>query len=161
MALSGMLEDGKNGRKESGIKMSELKLCPFCGKEQSENNFFSCDGYPQACGCWEKSHTGQEAIDIWNTRPIEDALNDSITEWKADAERLASLVEDERNAYDAFGRDGVKGITDKGYKKLEYALNAHKVLVEKNKPKKSWGELTKQVLDENRGAWEDLGRKDK
>lgn len=52
----------------------KLKPCPFCGKEMSQDNFFSCDGYPQACGCWEKTHTGMEAIDVWNTRPLEDAL---------------------------------------------------------------------------------------
>lgn len=34
--------------------MSEVKKCPFCKKEMSVDNFFSVDGYPQACGCWEK-----------------------------------------------------------------------------------------------------------
>jgi len=54
--------------------VTELKKCPFCGKEQSETNFFSCDGYPQACGCWEMTTTGEEAEKVWNTRPIEDEL---------------------------------------------------------------------------------------
>jgi len=83
--------------------MSEIKPCPFCGKEQSENNFFSSDGYPEACGCWEKTHTGQEAIDVWNTRPIEDTLCSERDEWKADAERLAK--DNERMAQVVGGRD--------------------------------------------------------
>jgi hypothetical protein len=58
--------------------MSELKPCPFCGKEMSNDNFFSCDGYPQACGCWEHTHTGDEAINVWNTRPVEDKLQSRI-----------------------------------------------------------------------------------
>lgn len=81
-----------------GGEVTELKRCPFCGKEQSETNFFSCDGYPQACGCWEMTTTGEEAEQVWNTRPIEDELNARIAqltaqlaEWKADAERLIQL----------------------------------------------------------------------
>jgi hypothetical protein len=57
-------------------------------------------------------------------------------EWKADAEKLASLVEDERNAYDLMGRDGVTGITDEGYLKLERALMDHNSLVYKEENKK-------------------------
>jgi hypothetical protein len=56
-------------------------------------------------------------------------------EWKADAEKLASLVEDERNAYDLMGRDGVTGITDEGYLKLERTLMDHNSLVEKEEKK--------------------------
>lgn len=77
-------------------QLDKLRRCPFCGKEQSESNFFSCDGYPQACGCWEMTTTGEEAEQVWNTRPVEDELNARIAqltaerdEWKADAERLA------------------------------------------------------------------------
>jgi hypothetical protein len=58
--------------------MNKIKSCPFCGKEMSEKNFFSCDGYPQACGCWETTHTGEEALKTWNTRPIEDAMQKQI-----------------------------------------------------------------------------------
>jgi hypothetical protein len=59
---------------------AKLRPCPFCGKEMSEKNFFSCDGYPQACGCWEMTHAGEEAEKVWNTRPIEDALAARVAE---------------------------------------------------------------------------------
>lgn len=62
-------------------KLNDLRPCPFCGKPMSVDNFFSCDGYPQACGCWEKTHSGEKAMEIWNTRPLEDAL-------QAEVERL-------------------------------------------------------------------------
>lgn len=58
-------------------------------------------------------------------------LLSSRDEWKADAERLASLVEEQLNAYDTMALDGVKSITDEGYLKLECALAEHNALVEK------------------------------
>jgi hypothetical protein len=155
-----MLEDEKNGRKESGIKMSELKLCPFCnGKVEITNPY----GNFYQIGCYTCGFSSAVQIDLiqkWNNRPIEDALRTSRAEWKADATRLAELVEAQRNAYDLMGYDGIKSITEKGYKKLECAFNAHTMLVEKDKEGK-WNELAKHVLDENRGAWEELGKEEK
>jgi hypothetical protein len=78
--------------------MSELKPCPFCGKEQSEKNFFSCDGYPQACGCWETTHTGEEACEVWNTRPIEDALRAEIARLKEENHALDQINRDIQTA---------------------------------------------------------------
>lgn len=60
-----------------------------------------------------------------------DRLRAELEEWKADAIALAELVESERNAYDLMGLDGVKNITEKEYKKLEHALDAHRYLSEK------------------------------
>ena len=60
-----------------------------------------------------------------------DRLRAELEEWKADAIALAKLVESERNAYDLMGLDGVKNITEKEYKKLEHALDAHRYLSEK------------------------------
>ena len=74
-------------------------------------------------------------IKPYTTRTIEDALRSERDEWKADAEKLASLVEDERNAYDLMGRGGVTGITDEGYLKLERTLMDHNSLVEKEEKK--------------------------
>lgn len=37
-----------------------------------------------------KTHTAEEALEVWNTRPIEDALRAELEAWKADAERLAN-----------------------------------------------------------------------
>ena len=60
--------------------MSELKPCPFCGKEPAIHvNFAICvnDDCEQS-DYW----TGLE-VDTWNTRPIEDALNARIAELEA------------------------------------------------------------------------------
>lgn len=70
--------------------MSELKPCPFCGKETAE---VECDGAfwwvkCQSCGAsghvyWFILNNGNArdiVIDNWNTRPIEDALNARIAE---------------------------------------------------------------------------------
>jgi hypothetical protein len=114
--------------------MSKIKPCPFCGKEQSENNFFSCDGYPEACGCWEKTHTGQEAIDVWNTRPIEDTLRTERDEWKADAERLAKLIYEEQKLFELIDKNGnieKVSLTLDGYKRILDVLEQHRALVEK------------------------------
>lgn len=58
-------------------------------------------------------------------------LRTELEEWKKNAMRLAALVEEQRNAYDIMGFDGVTGITDEGYIKLERALSKHNSLVEK------------------------------
>ena len=68
----------------------KLKPCPFCGKETAE---VECDGAfwwveCQSCGAtghvfWFILNNGNAhriAIDNWNTRPIEDALNSRIAE---------------------------------------------------------------------------------
>jgi hypothetical protein len=77
----------------------ELKPCPFCGKEQSEENFFSCDGYPQACGCWETTHSGEEAVNVWNTRPIEDELRAEIARRDEIITRLKERINDNNNNF--------------------------------------------------------------
>ena len=65
--------------------MSELKPCPFCGKEPAIHaNFAICvnDDCEQS-DYW----TGLE-VDTWNTRPIEDALNARIAELEAVIDKL-------------------------------------------------------------------------
>jgi hypothetical protein len=63
--------------------MSELRPCPFCGKEpmKTSNHTILC----QTCN--------REVLpEIWNTRPLEDALNEQIRLLKEDGERLAKFL---------------------------------------------------------------------
>ena len=75
---------------------TELKPCPFCGKEMNDDNFFSCDGYPKACGCWEQTCTAEDAIEVWNTRPLEDALRTRVTEIEAENAALREQIKEWR-----------------------------------------------------------------
>ena len=68
--------------------MSDLKPCPFCGKEPNQATvelsdrpcfYYECEN-PK---CHAKPETGwhdteQEARDAWNNRPVEDALQARI-----------------------------------------------------------------------------------
>ena len=69
--------------------MSNLKPCPFCGKEPNQKGtelgdrpcfYYECEN--PKCGASEMGwhDTEQEAIDAWNNRPIEDALQARIEE---------------------------------------------------------------------------------
>ena len=60
--------------------MNELKNCPFCGSELTEDDAFSEDGYPQMCHCIWQTNSAEKAVQNWNTRPIEDALQARIDE---------------------------------------------------------------------------------
>lgn len=66
----------------------KLKPCPFCGKEMSYKNFFLSDGYPWACSCWGTAHTEEELANVWNARPLEDALLERAEEAEEMVERL-------------------------------------------------------------------------
>lgn len=128
--------------------MTESKRCPFCGKEQSENNFFSCDGYPQACGCWEETQTGEEAEQVWNTRPIEDALNARIAELEAELKITDELLKEATETIGAVvacctynsnddAKIGIYGIDQKAFTRIDQfithyndAVSAGKVSVD-------------------------------
>ena len=73
--------------------MSNLKPCPFCGKEPNQKGtelgdrpcfYYECEN--PKCGASEMGwhDTEQEAIDAWNNRPIEDALRKEIAQLKKD-----------------------------------------------------------------------------
>lgn len=71
----------------------ELKPCPFCGKTATQESFFSDDGFPIGCSCIWDTHSGEEVIARWQTRPREDALTDENRKLK---ERIAELEEANR-----------------------------------------------------------------
>ena len=75
--------------------MSDLKPCPFCGKEPNQKGtelgdrpcfYYECDN--PKCGASEMGwhDTEQEAIDAWNNRPVEDALQARIDELEKQVE---------------------------------------------------------------------------
>lgn len=80
-----------------------LKPCPFCNEPMSEDNFYSCDGYPKACGCWEHTKTADDAEKVWNTRPIEDALRAQLAEAQAEVDRLTVQLEEAGKALSGLG----------------------------------------------------------
>ena len=81
--------------------MSNLKPCPFCGKEPNQKGtelgdrpcfYYECDN-PKCCAAEMGWHdTEQEAIDAWNNRPIEDALRKEISQLQADNISLVEQV---------------------------------------------------------------------
>ena len=78
--------------------MSELKPCPFCGKENTVAGSTErmILGWWCACeDCFENRKGGVHE-DRWNTRPIEDALNKRIAELEAEIERLTVHSDTER-----------------------------------------------------------------
>ena len=63
---------------------SNLRPCPFCGKEPQE---ITLNGEPKVvCRCLVREPN------IWNTRPIEDALNARIAELERDFDMLFRAV---------------------------------------------------------------------
>ncbi|HNX37050.1 MAG TPA: Lar family restriction alleviation protein [Candidatus Cloacimonadota bacterium] len=80
----------------------ELKPCPFCGSKPHHITadlltrpcfYYECEN--KTCHASEKGwhDTEQEAIDAWNSRPIEDALRSRIVELEAENERLTKAME--------------------------------------------------------------------
>ena len=75
--------------------MSDLKPCPFCGKDPNQTTaelgdrpcfYYECEN-PKCHAAEMGWHdTEQEAIDAWNNRPIEDALQARIDELEKQVE---------------------------------------------------------------------------
>jgi len=82
--------------------MSELKPCPFCGKENTVAGSTErmILGWWYACEDCFENRKGGVYEDRWNTRPIEDALNARIAELEAErrwipvSERLPECEKD-------------------------------------------------------------------
>ena len=74
----------------------ELKPCPFCGNtnlHHTETSIFHAV-WCKDCGAMVDIDDG-DAIKLWNTRPLEDALQSRIAELEAENNRLSVLLHDE------------------------------------------------------------------
>lgn len=127
--------------------MSELKRCPFCGKEQQPdvpgdgnvpyvNQSRMCDW----CGCCVGSN--------WNTRPIEDALQHRIEELEAELKITDELLKEATETIGAViacctynsnddAKIGIYGIDQKAFTRIDQfithyndAVSAGKVSVD-------------------------------
>ena len=81
--------------------MSELKPCPFCGGMPKVNDWTLKGITDKRCFCDNEKCpvylSKTVAIDDWNTRPIEDALNARIAELEANIEILKDQQREARN----------------------------------------------------------------
>ena len=66
----------------------ELRPCPFCGGE-AELCYSEVDTFCRKCNVMQET-------ELWNTRPIEDALRLRIAELEAEIERLTVHSDTER-----------------------------------------------------------------
>ena len=80
----------------------ELKSCPFCGAKAEFSDLSYLTGKPSWCiSCTSSKcfapHTDtcskKEAVERWNNRPIEEALQKRITELEAERDRLRKALE--------------------------------------------------------------------
>lgn len=83
--------------------MSEgLKPCPFCGKKASiqDCSYFGstpmwsamCDN-PKCFAYTEAFKTKKEAVECWNSRPAEEALQKRIAELETERDRMREALE--------------------------------------------------------------------
>lgn len=92
----------------------ELKLCPFCGGEakigKGQIEFWA---YCPHCGAQTEFYeTEREAAEAWNTRPIEDDLNEQIGRFKKYAEALENEIKELREALTFYAKGEHLGLED-------------------------------------------------
>jgi hypothetical protein len=73
----------------------ELKACPFCGKDAMHGNDDCYDPFDTACFLYTP---GTKSIELWNTRPLEDALQAKLDacELALDDMRLGRAIADNK-----------------------------------------------------------------
>jgi len=75
--------------------MTELKKCPFCGRD-ARNNPTWMVGSENSAECSNRhcitNKLTYATIEEWNTRPLEDALQARIDELKQENERLQIIA---------------------------------------------------------------------
>lgn len=86
--------------------MLDLKPCPFCGADAELRNnaderagdanahWVTCVGHPSENGCLDTAcfDSAEEAVEFWNRRRGEDALNTKLAEVRALAESASNNV---------------------------------------------------------------------
>ena len=120
--------------------MSELKPCPFCGGE-AELCYSEVDTFCRKCNVMQET-------ELWNTRPIEDALNARIAELEAELKITDELLKEATEAIGAVvacctynsnddAKIGIYGIDQKAFTRIDQfithyndAVSAGKVSVD-------------------------------
>jgi len=78
--------------------MTELKPCPFCGKDSTEIYRDDSGWWYALCGNCQHEGTpdlGKSgAREAWNTRPIEDAMRAEIERLRAKLQAVASFMDE-------------------------------------------------------------------
>lgn len=74
----------------------EIKPCPYCGSTDIKlHDEITHAVWCQECFAEMPSIDIESAVELWNTRPIEDELRARIAELEAESERLSQLLHDE------------------------------------------------------------------
>jgi len=120
--------------------MSELKPCPFCGGE-AELCYSEVDTFCRKCNVMQET-------ELWNTRPIEDALNARIAKLEAELKITDELLKEATETIGAVvacctynsnddAKIGIYGIDQKAFTRIDQfmthyndAISAGKVSVD-------------------------------
>ena len=102
--------------------MDELKKCPFCGNDAVllANGETRCT----KTGCPVASWGRSIPVEIWNTRPLEDTLQDKIDNMKQKIEKLTENLDNAHmSVAQHMSKEAVwKGACEDMKKKLKYAI---------------------------------------